>query len=42
VHGEEFGGPVFALPWKVLGPRVQKSYEALNHALAREVARRSS
>jgi len=41
VHGEEFGGPVFALPWKVLGPRVQKSYEALNHALAREVARRA-
>lgn len=40
-HGEDFGGPVFALPWKVLGPRVQASYEALNLALAREVARRA-
>ena len=41
VHGEDFGGPVFALPWKVLGPRLQKSYEGLNRALAREVTRRS-
>ncbi len=40
-HGEDFGGPVFTLPWKVLGPRVQASYERLNQALAREVARRS-
>lgn len=40
VHGEDFGGPVFALPWKVLGPQLEKSYAALNRALAREVERR--
>jgi hypothetical protein len=40
VHGEDFGGPVFALPWRLLGPRLDTSYHALNRALANEVARR--
>lgn len=35
VHGEDFGGPVFALPWRVLEPRLLASYEALNRALKR-------
>ncbi|HJK92744.1 MAG TPA: SRPBCC domain-containing protein [Polyangiaceae bacterium LLY-WYZ-15_(1-7)] len=35
VHGEEFGGPLFALPWRVLGPRIGRAYDQLNAALKR-------
>lgn len=41
VHGEDFGGPLFALPWRLLGPRLEASYAAFNRALADEVRRRS-
>ncbi|MBX3246579.1 MAG: SRPBCC domain-containing protein [Myxococcales bacterium] len=41
VHGEDFGGPLFALPWPLLGPRLEAGYAALNRALADEVRRRA-
>ncbi len=33
VHGEDFGGPLFALPWRLLEPRIQKAYAQVNQAL---------
>lgn len=33
VHGERFSGPLFSLPWRVLGPQVERGYEVLNRKL---------
>ncbi len=33
VHGEKFTGPLFSLPWRFLGPQVEKGYEVLNKRL---------
>lgn len=33
VHGEKFTGPLFSLPWRFIGPQLEKGYEVLNRKL---------
>ncbi len=37
VHGEVFHGPLFRIPWALLGPRLQAAYASLNRALKERV-----
>ncbi|MEM9074621.1 MAG: SRPBCC domain-containing protein [Myxococcota bacterium] len=33
IHGEVFGGPLFRLPWRFLGPQLERTYNRLNRAM---------